>query len=258
MLAMKISAVIIAGNEEDKIATAVRSVQWADEILVIDSESTDNTRQIATAAGARVITRKWEGFSDQKQFAVNAAAFDWVFSLDADEEVSGELAATLTEFRSRNSDATAGFRIARRSFYMGRPIAHSGWYPDWQVRLFDRRRGRWSGSRIHESFKLDDGHSVGTLSGDIIHRSVDSALDHHRMIGSRYAPLAAQQMFENGRKTSLSRILTAGPVSFISSYFLKLGILDGLPGFCIASFAAHHAFLKHLCLWEMQHGGDER
>jgi glycosyltransferase involved in cell wall biosynthesis len=252
MLAMKISAVIIAGNEEKKIATAVRSVAWADEIIVVDSESTDWTREIAESEGARVIVQKWNGFSAQKQFAVDAAAHDWIFSLDADEEVSSELTASIQDLRLSGSANIGGYRIARRSVYMGRPIAHSGWYPDWQLRLFDRRKGRWSGSIIHESFKVNDGVSTGRLKGDMIHRSVDSALEHHQMIGSRYAPLAARQMLDNGRTTSIPRILTAGLTAFISSYFLKLGILDGLPGFCIASFAAHHAFLKHVCLWELQ------
>ncbi len=249
---MKISAVIIAGNEESKIADAILSVKWADEILVIDSESVDGTVEIATSLGARVISRPWPGFSAQKQFGVDSAKFDWIFSLDADERVSPELATEIKNIRDANDPAFTGFRIPRSSFYMGRQIRHSGWYPDWQLRLFDRRKGRWSDSLIHESFRLNDGESAGKLRSDLIHFTIDNASEHHRLIGERYAPLAAQQMFERGRRTSALRLATAGPIAFLASYVVKGGVLDGLPGYCIARFAAHHAFLKHLLLWELQ------
>lgn len=248
---MNITAVIIAFNEEDKIERAIRSVDWADEVLVIDSESTDRTREIAAELGARVIVNAWPGFSAQKQFGADAAANDWIFSLDADEIVSDELKGEILALRQPDAD---GFRIPRLSFYMGRAIRHSGWYPDWQMRLFDRRQGKWSGALIHESFKLAEGVRQGKLSGDIIHHSVENALHHHKMIGERYAPLAARQMLSRGERTSPVRIATAGFSAFFSSYVLKAGFLDGLPGYCIARFAGQHAFLKHLCLWELQNG----
>jgi len=250
---MKISAVIIAGNEESKIADAILSVEWADEVLVIDSESVDRTVEIATSLGARVVSRPWPGFSAQKQFGVDSAKFDWIFSLDADERVSPELADEIKNIRDNASGpAFSGFRIPRSSFYMGRQIRHSGWYPDWQLRLFDRRKGRWNDLIVHESVRLNDGESVGRLGSDIIHFTIDDASEHHRMIGERYAPLAAQQMFERGRRTSLLRLATAGSVAFLTSFIVKGGFLDGLPGYCIARFAGHHAFLKHLLLWELQ------
>lgn len=250
---VKISAVIIAGNEENRIGAAIESVTWADEVLVIDSESTDQTRAIAERLGARVITRPWPGFSAQKQFGVDAALHDWIFSLDADEIVSRELRSEILDIIRKSADTIeSGYQIPRRSFYMGLAIQHSGWYPDWQLRLFNRGKAKWSDALVHESVKLDSGAMVGRLSGDIIHYSVESALQHHRMIGERYAPLAARQMFESGVKTSRIRIATAGTLAFFSTYFIKAGFLDGLPGFCIARFAAHHAFMKHLCLWEMQ------
>lgn len=245
---MKISAVIITLNEEKKIAEAVRSVAWADEILVVDSGSRDRTREIAAAMGARVIEREWPGFAEQKQFAADSAANDWILSLDADERVSPELHAEIAELK----DTAAGHRIPRLSIYMNRPIRHGGWYPDRQLRLFDRRRGHWKKLRVHESVEMDEGAVVMDLRGDIIHYSVDDAAHHHRMIGERYAPLAAEQMFDDGRRTSQIRIAAAGPAAFVRSYLLKAGFLDGLPGYAIARFAAHHAFLKHLLLWEMQ------
>jgi glycosyltransferase involved in cell wall biosynthesis len=252
---MKISAVIIAGNEESKIADAISSVDWADEVLVIDSESKDRTKEIADSLGARVITRQWPGFSAQKQFGVDAAEFDWIFSLDADERVSPDLSAEIKQLRDAGREpASAGYRIPRSSSYMGRQIKHSGWYPDWQMRLFDRRKGRWSDALIHESFKLNEGETSQKLNGDIVHITVDDASDHHRMIGERYAPLAARQMFDRGRRTSVLKLITAAPLAFFSSFILKAGFLDGMPGYCIARFSAHHAFLKHLLLWELQNG----
>ncbi len=250
---MKISAVIIAGNEETKVGDAIRSVDWADEVLVIDSESTDRTREIAESLGARVITRTWTGFSAQKQFAVDAASFDRIFSLDADERVSPELKDEINAIVTGSEDDIAdGYRIPRLTFYMGRPIRHGGWYPDWQLRFFDRRKAHWKDVLIHESVKMDAGTVVERLKGEIIHYSIDSAAEHHRLIGERYAPFAAQQAFAKGRMTSKLKIFFAGPIAFFSTFILKAGFLDGFAGFCIARFAAHHAFLKHICLWELQ------
>lgn len=248
---MKISAVIIAFNEEEKIAEALRSVSFADEIIVVDSESTDKTRDIAENAGARVIIQKWLGFSAQKQFAIENASNDWVLSLDADERVSIELRKEIAVFRE-NTPSVAGFRIPRLSYYMDRAIRHGGWYPDRQLRLFDRRKGHWKPVLIHESVEMAPGSRVGKMDGDILHYSVENAAHHNRMIAERYAPLAARQMFENGKRTTKPRIVFAGWFAFVQTYFLRAGFLDGFPGFCIAKFAAHHAYMKHLLLWELQ------
>lgn len=254
---MDISAVIIAFNEEVKIGSAIRSVDWADEVLVVDSGSTDRTREIASSLGARVIEEPWRGFSKQKQFAVDHAANEWIFSLDADEQVSDDLRRSILEVRDKGRDEDAdGFRVARLAFYVGRPVRHSGWYPDWQLRLFDRRKGRWGDALVHESVTMGPDARISTLSGDLLHFTVDSVKDHHRLIGERYAPLAARQMFAAGRRTSGLRMAVAGPAAFASSFFLKAGILDGLTGFTIARFAAHHAFLKHAILMEIQNQTD--
>jgi glycosyltransferase involved in cell wall biosynthesis len=250
---LKISATIITFNEADNIRAACESVAWADEILVVDSRSTDDTRAIAEACGVRIVCRDWPGFAAQKQFAADSVTHDWVFSLDADERVSDELRASVLALRARESGELAdGYRIARRSFYMGRWIRGGGWYPDYQLRLYKRTRGRWEGAYVHESVHMQTGARVETLAGDILHYSVRDAAHHHRMIGERYAPLAARQMFEAGRRTSPLRIATAAPAAFTRSLILKGGFRDGLAGLAIARFAAHHAFLKHLMLWEMQ------
>lgn len=246
---VKISAVIIAFNEEEKIAAALRSLRWADEILLVDSESTDRTVEIAKNLGAKIITQKWLGFSKQKQLAVDRAEHDWIFSLDADEVVSDELRDEILKLKS-SANLADGYKVPRLSFYLNRPIRHGGWYPDWQLRFFDRRKGKWKDVLIHESVEVDG--RIEKLSGDILHYSVEDMSHHHRMIGERYAPLAAEQMFARGRKTSPLKIATAGLTTFLQTYILKGGFLDGLAGFAIARFAAHHAFLKHLLLWEKQ------
>lgn len=256
---MKISATIITHNEEENIQKACESLAWADEIIVVDSGSTDKTREIAEANGARVIRKDWAGFSAQKQFAAEQAVHDWIFSLDADERVSEELNANISDLRQlSDSEVADGYRIARRSYYQGRWIKGGGWYPDWQLRLYKKSQGHWGARLIHESVKMDSGARIKKLSGDILHYTSKDSAYHHRMIGERYAPLAAQQMLEEGRRTNPLKIATAAPSAFVRSYILKGGFRDGLAGLSIASFAAHHAFLKHIMLWEKQKTGGGR
>jgi glycosyltransferase involved in cell wall biosynthesis len=250
---MKISATIITFNEQENIRAACESVAWADEIIVVDSESTDSTRELAEACGAKVLVRPWPGFAAQKQFAVDQARNEWIFSLDADERVSKELEQSIQALKNSSGDALAdGYSIARRAFYQGRWIRGGGWYPDRQLRLFRKDRGSWEPRHIHESFRMKPGAKVSELSGDILHYTNSSASYHHQMIGERYAPLSAKQTFDEGGRTSKLKIVTAGPAAFVRAFVLKGGFRDGLAGLSIASFAAHHAFLKHLMLWEMQ------
>src|SRR5260221_7467703 len=165
---MRITAAIITFNEAENIRAACESVAWADEILVVDSESTDATREIASACGARVIIKSWPGFAAQKQFAADSATHDWIFSLDADERASPELQVSIAALRDEPETKQAdGYRIARRAFYMGRWIRGGGWYPDYQLRFFYRRRGHWGKRLIHESVSMDEGAPVEILSGDL-------------------------------------------------------------------------------------------
>ena len=247
---MKISAVIITYNEERNIEDAIRSVSWADEIVVVDSESTDRTRELAESLGARVLINAWPGFSAQKQFAVDQAANDRIFSLDADERISEALRKEVIALRDADS-AGDGYKIPRLSYYMGRAIKHGGWYPDLQLRFFDRRKGKWNGAVIHEAVKMEIGAAVQRMQGEIIHHTVEGPAHHHKMIGERYAPLGAQKMYDEGRKTSPVKAAFAAWFAFVRAYFLKLGFLDGYPGFCIAYFSAHHTFMKHLLLLDM-------
>ena len=249
---MKITATIITLNEAGNIREAIQAVDWADEVLVIDSESTDSTREIAQECGARVIVNPWPGFSKQKQFAVDAAKNDWIFSLDADERLSPELRSSVAELKKDESKLADGYRVARRAFYMGRWITGGGWYPDYQLRLFNRRRGRWRERLIHESVIMDEGARVETLSGDLLHYSMRDPEHHRQMIDERYAPLGAQQMFNEGKRTSRLQVATAGPLAFLRSFVLKGGFRDGQAGLTIAKMAAYHAWLKHSKLYELQ------
>lgn len=250
---MKITATIITLNEAENISAACESVSWADEILVVDSESTDSTCEIAAQCGSRVITKPWAGFAAQKQFAVDSASHDWIFSLDADERVSPELQASISALQSANEATLAdGYRVARRAFYLGRWIRGGGWYPDYQLRLFNRARGRWGDRVIHESVTMDQGARVETLRGDLLHYSMRDTDHHRQMIEERYAPLGARQMLKDGKVTSRWQITLAGPAAFLRSFLLKGGFRDGRAGFTIANFAWRHASLKHSILYDLQ------
>ncbi|HEX8177932.1 MAG TPA: glycosyltransferase family 2 protein [Pyrinomonadaceae bacterium] len=250
---MKITATIITYNEADHIRAACESVAWADELVVVDSGSTDATREIAADCGARVIERPWPGFAAQKQFAADEARHDWVFSLDADERVSADLRASIEDLLyTPDAQLADGYTMARRAFYMGRWIRGGGWYPDRQLRLYRKARGRWVGAHIHEAVKLDDGARIAELAGDLLHYTVRDAAEHHRMIGERYAPLAARKLFDEGRRTTPFKVATVGAATFVRNFILKGGFRDGLAGYAIARFAAQHAFLKYLMLWELQ------
>ena len=236
-----ISATIITRNEAAHIARALRSLAGADEIVVVDAESTDDTRQIAAEMGARVIIRPWDGFASQKNYAAEQARHDWVLSLDADEELNADAQAALAEWK-RSDPRAAGYRFARRAFYLGRWILHSGWYPDFKLRLFDRQRGRWEGEFVHESVAVSG--RVETLSGEILHYTCDSLREHGERI-EFYTDLAAQEMFAHGERVSLLRRGLAPPWVFFSTYFLRLGVLDGPQGFLIAWMAARYVRRKY-------------
>lgn len=250
---MKISACIITFNEEKNIERALQSLSWADEILIVDSGSTDETLPIAERHKVKVIHQDWLGFGRQKQFAVENAKHDWIFSLDADEALSTELSLEILKLKNADEVNLAhAYKIPRLTFYLNRPIRHGGWYPDWQIRFFNRLHGKWSDVIVHESFKVDADKKISKLKSDLLHYNFKGLLDHHRQIGERYAPLSARKMFQAGRRTNKLKIMTAGLIKFVHVYFIKAGFLDGFPGFCIARFAAHHDFLKHSLLYELQ------
>jgi len=246
---MKISAIVITFNEEHNIAAALESLSWADEIVIVDSESSDRTVEIASRFTDRLFVRPWPGYSAQKNFAADQAKFDWVFSLDADERVSPHLKNAILKVRDQPDPQAAGFETPRRTFYLGRWIKHSGWWPDKKVRLYDRRRARWEGDFVHESLEVNG--PIGQLEGELLHYTVRDASEHHLRM-DRYTTLAAQELYKRGTHKSIGSLLVSPAIIFLRSYVFKLGFLDGLPGLAIARFAAHYEFLKNLKLWEMR------
>jgi glycosyltransferase involved in cell wall biosynthesis len=244
---MKISATVITFNEEKNIAAALESLSWADEIIVVDSESTDRTVEIARRYTGHVVVRAWPGYSAQKNFAADQARNDWIFSLDADERVSDELAGEIARLDFDAASEVSGFEMPRLTYYLGRWIKHSGWYPDYKIRLYNRKRSRWLGEYVHESLEVDG--EVKRFGGDLLHYTVRDASEHHLRI-DRYTSLAAEQMHSEGKRASLSTLFFVPLTTFIKSYVVKRGFLDGVQGLAIAYFAAHYAFLKSLKLWE--------
>ena len=245
---MKITATVITLNEEHNIAEALQSLSWADEIIVVDSESTDRTVELARRSTDRVFIRPWPGYSAQKNFAADEAANDWIFSLDADERVSPELADQIKKLKL-GIPGPAAFAMPRLTSYLGRWIKHSGWHPDYKVRLYDRKRASWQGDYVHEALEVDG--QVERIKGNILHYTVRDASEHHLRM-DRYTTLAAMQMVSRGKHVSVASLLLSPAVVFLRSYILKLGFLDGTPGLAIARFAAHYEFLKHLKVWEQQ------
>lgn len=237
----QITATIISHNEAANIARAIRSLSGADEIVVVDSGSDDATRGIAASLGARVIVHPWAGFTAQKNFAAQQGRYNWILSLDADEELDAQAQAAIGQWKCSEPVAT-GYRFARRTRYLGRWILHSGWYPDYKLRLFDRKRGEWRGLYVHESVVVSG--RVETLPGEILHYTCDSLDDHRRRI-EFYTDLAAREMFEQRERAGLLRRALTPAWVFLQSYFFRLGILDGQEGLWIAWMAARYVRRKH-------------
>jgi glycosyltransferase involved in cell wall biosynthesis len=242
-----VSAVLIIRNAASQLGECLASLAFADEILVVDSGSDDGSLEIAAAHGARVIQKDWLGFGRQKQYAVEQASNDWVLCLDADERVSPALAASLAaELAAPQAPV---YRMARRNHFLGRWLAHGEGYPDWSVRLFDRKEARWSDDPVHE--KVLYAVTPGTLEGDLLHESatdLSSYLDKQ----NRYTTLAAGQLHANGRTAGLATLVLSPLVRFLKFYVFRLGFLDGLPGLIHISIGCMSSFLKYAKLIELR------
>jgi glycosyltransferase involved in cell wall biosynthesis len=238
---MKISAAIIAQNEERNISRVIESLRCCDEILVVDSGSTDRTMELAAKLGARVVENPWRGYAGQKNFAAEQCENDWVLSLDADESLSEALEAEIWQIKKNGAQYDA-YTMPRLAQYLGSWILHSGWYPDRKVRLFDRRKARWEGKYVHESVVVEG--RTGHLDSNILHFTCSSLSEHLKTM-DRYTTLAAEQIIDEKRKVGLAQLLLDPPWTFLRSYVLKRGFLDGAEGLAIAYMAAFYNFLKY-------------
>jgi glycosyltransferase involved in cell wall biosynthesis len=247
---LPLSVVLITHNAAAQLPECLASVAFADEVVVVDSGSSDGTAEVAARYGARVVTKEWLGFGRQKQFAVEQAAHDWVFCLDADERVSPELAASLV--RALQAPAAPAYRMARCNRFLGRWLRHGEGYPDWSLRLFDRRHARWSDDAVHEKVIRADspGTPPATLTGDLLHESAEN-LDRYLEKQNRYTTLAAQELHRRGRRAGLARLALSPLLRFIKFYLLRLGFLDGLPGLAHVSIGCMNSFMKYAKLIEL-------
>lgn len=246
-----LSACIITFNEADRIEACLSSVAFCDEVIVVDSHSTDGTRERAAALGARVIERDWPGYRSQKQFAVDAARNDWVFCLDADERASDELRAEIETWRERGFADHAGWSVPRITDYFGRFLRHGNAYPDRLVRLFDRRRGGWVGQEIHENTRVAG--RIGRLKGHLEHYSYRSLSDHHQRM-QRYAELMARALHAGGKRCGLGKVLLNPQWRFVRGYLLRLGFLDGWRGLVFALVESNYVRRKYLHLYFLSRG----
>ena len=238
-------------DESDRIGDCLDSVAFCEEIVVVDSHSRDRTREIAAEHGARVIERDWPGHVAQKEFAIRAASNDWVLCVDADERVSPELRAEITALRDAGFPGMAGWRMRRLSSYLGRWMRHGAWVPDWQLRLFDRRRCHWGGHDPHDHVQADG--PVGSCSALLLHHPYRNLAEHLRTI-DRYTTTMAEGLFARGKRAHAADLVLRPVARFVRAYVLKLGFLEGWRGFLQACLAFHYGQLKYAKLLILQQG----
>lgn len=250
---VKISAVIITFNEERNIARCLESLKGiADEILVVDSFSTDDTEKLCQPFGVRFIKHAFDGYIEQKSWAANQASYDYVLSLDADEALSDKLRNSISEIKSNwNAD---GYSFSRLTNYLGHWIKHCGWYPDVKLRMWDRRKGQWGGQNPHDIVMMQDGCKVERIDGDCFHYSYYSTKQHLDQI-NKFTEIAAKEGFAKGKKTSLFIATYKGIWKFKRDYIFKLGFLDGAYGFEICALSAYATFVKYIKIRELKKAG---
>ncbi len=244
----RLSVVIIARNEEANIERCLKSVRWADEIVVADSGSTDGTLKICRRYGCRIRRTRWLGFSGTRRFAVRKASHDWILSVDADEEVSAGLRAEVRSLM-QGMPPVRGYRIPVRSFFLGKPIRHSGWNRESHVRLFDRRHATYNDRIVHEGVRVRG--AKGSLKGVIWHYPYPT-LDRYIQKMNQYSGLGARSLQLKGKTSSLFNAFLHAVLKFNKMYFVQRGFLDGRKGFVLAVLSAMSVYFKYLKLWEMK------
>lgn len=249
---IKLSVAIITYNEEKNIARCINSVkEIADEILVVDSFSTDKTEEICQSLGARFVKNPFAGHIEQKNVALKLSTYQHVLSLDADEALSPELLESIKKIK--NNFTLHGYRFNRLTNYNGHWVRYSGWYPDTKLRLVDKSRALWRGTNPHDILQMNKNEPTGFLSGDLLHYSYDSISSHVQQT-DKFTTIAAKAAFSAGIKSSLFKIVTRPVLKFLRDYFYKLGFLDGRYGFVICFINALSALLKYAKLRDLELG----
>lgn len=245
----KLSVVIITFNEEKNIEKCLMSVKSiADEILVIDSLSTDATPEICKRHNVHFVSQKWLGYSEQKNYANELAENNYILSIDADEVVSDELAKSINEEKAKGFPSKA-YDFNRLTFFCGHPIKHCGWYPDYRVRMWRRDLAQWKG-KIHELLKFDTPTPITRLKGDLLHYSFHSIEQHEAQV-NKFSTISAQAKFEKGKTTTMLNVWFAPKWKFFKAYVLQLGFLDGKYGYVVCKNSSHAVFLKYMKLYQM-------
>lgn len=247
---MELSVVVITFNEERNLARCLASVKAvADDIVVVDSFSTDRTEAIAREHGARFVPHAFEGHIEQKNWAVTQARYPWVLSLDADEALDDTLTAAVQRVK-REGPKADGYTMHRLTNYCGTWVRHGGWYPDTKLRLWDSRKGRWAGTNPHDRYEMDPGARTAHLEGDILHYSYRSISDHLKQV-DYFTTISANALHARGRRAALWRMIVSPKARFFGGYLLRGGFRDGFHGFVIAVVSAHATFLKYAKLRQL-------
>jgi len=244
----RISVCIITYNEEKNIRRCLESVKWADEIIVVDSKSTDHTVQICREYTDKIILRDFPGHIEQKNFAIDQAADNWVFCLDADEEATPELQDEIKSVLEGEDTQQAGFYVSRKTEYLGEWVTYGRWYPDFKLRLFDRRYGRWGGENPHD--RVDINGQTDRLKGELLHRTYRD-LSHHLDVINKYTTIAANQKHARGIKFPILHAVFSSVFYFIDSYIIRRGIFHGSRGLILSTMGSYYVFLKYAKLWEL-------
>lgn len=246
----KLSVVIITFNEEKNISRCLQSVKMiADEILVVDSYSTDRTEEICESYNVRFIKNKFEGHVEQKNFTLENASFDLILSLDADEALSPELMQNIIEIKANLKNDV--YELVRLTNYCGKWIRHGSWYPDRKIRLIKKGAGKWTGENPHDKFEPNPNASVGKMKGDLLHYSYYTIAGHIDQV-NKFTSIGAKSAYDAGRRADILMLFYKPFYKFVRDYIFKMGFLDGMAGFTIARISAHATFLKYSKLLELQ------
>jgi glycosyltransferase involved in cell wall biosynthesis len=253
MKRVPVSVYVLTYNNRRTIEQCLKSLNWAEELVIVDSFSTDGTYEICLQYTKSVYQRKWPGHRDQYQYAADLTTHEWIMFVDADEEVPPELAEEIRRALDGDGDGFDGFLVYRRTFYLGRWVQYGGWYPDCEIRLYRRNKGRWEGG-LHAKVAVDG--KVGSLKNEYLHYTYRDISDQIQTI-DKYSRIAAEDLAKSGEKFCLFKLLFHPPFRFIKEYFFKSGFRDGLPGLIIIVSTMFYVFMKYAKLWELTNSEKE-